>query len=68
MLVRKPVADVFEACVNPDIITKFWFTKSSGRLEVGKQVHSEWEMYDISISVTVKAIEPNTHCDRVADR
>jgi hypothetical protein len=25
MLVRKPVADVFEAFVNPDITTKFWF-------------------------------------------
>jgi hypothetical protein len=37
MLIRKPVADVFEAFINPDITTKFWFTKSSGRLEVGKQ-------------------------------
>jgi len=59
MLIRRPVADVFEAFVNPDITTKFWFTKSSGRLEVGKQVQWEWEMYDISISVTAKAIEPN---------
>jgi uncharacterized protein YndB with AHSA1/START domain len=32
MLVRKPVADVFEALVNPDITTKFWFSKSSGGL------------------------------------
>ena len=60
MLIRKPVADVFEAFVNPDITTQFWFTKSSGRLEAGKQVHWEWEMYDISIPVTAQAIEPNT--------
>lgn len=59
MLVRKPVAEVFEAFVNPDITTKFWFTKSSGRLEAGKQVQWEWEMYGISIPVTAKAIEPN---------
>jgi uncharacterized protein YndB with AHSA1/START domain len=59
MLIRKPVADVFEAFINPDITTKFWFTKSSGRLEVGKQVRWEWEMYGISIPVTAKAIEPN---------
>ena len=59
MLIRKPVADVFEAFINPDITTKFWFTKSSGRLEAGKQVHWDWEMYDISIPVTVQAIEPN---------
>src|SRR5689334_4372386 len=59
MLIRKPVADVFEAFINPDVTTKFWFTKSSGRLEVDKQVQWEWEMYSISIHVTAKAIEPN---------
>jgi uncharacterized protein YndB with AHSA1/START domain len=59
MLIRGPVAEVFEAFINPDITTKFWFTKSSGRLEAGKQVQWEWEMYSVSIPVTVKAIEPN---------
>jgi uncharacterized protein YndB with AHSA1/START domain len=59
MLIRRPVAEVFEALVNPDITTKFWFTKSSGRLEAGKQVQWKWDMYDISIPVTAKAIEPN---------
>ena len=60
MLIRKPVADVFEAFINPDITTKFWFTRSSGRLEVGKQVQWDWEMYGISVPVTAKAIEPGT--------
>lgn len=59
MLIRKPIADVFEAFINPDITTKFWFTRSSGRLEAGKQVQWDWEMYGISIPVTVQAIEPN---------
>lgn len=59
MLIRKPVAEVFEAFVNPEITTQFWFTKSSGRLETGKQVQWEWEMYDVSAAVFVKAIEPN---------
>src|SRR5215211_7205400 len=59
MLIRKPVAQVFEAFVNSDITTKFWFTKSSGRLDEGKQVQWEWEMYQISIPVSVKVIEPN---------
>ena len=61
MLIRKPVGEVFEAFVDPAITTKFWFTKSSGRLEEGKQVQWEWEMYDVSVPVTVKAIEPNRH-------
>ena len=59
MLIRKSVAEVFEAFINPDVTAKFWFTKSSGRLEAGKQVQWEWEMYGISIPATAKAIEPN---------
>ncbi len=59
MLIRRPVAEVFEAFVDPEITTKFWFTKGSGRLELGKQVRWDWEMYGISIPVTPKAIEPN---------
>ena len=59
MLIRKPVAEVFEAFINPQITTKFWFTKSSGRLEVGKQVTWTWEMYDVSAQVNIKEIEHN---------
>lgn len=59
MLIRRPVAEVFDAFINPDITTKFWFTKSSGRLEAGKQVQWEWEMYGVGAPVTVKGIELN---------
>jgi uncharacterized protein YndB with AHSA1/START domain len=59
MLIRKPVAEVFEAFVNPAVTTKFWFTRSSGKLETGRSVQWDWEMYDVSIAVTVKTIEPN---------
>ena len=59
MLIRKPVARVFEAFVDPAVTTKFWFTKSSGRLEPGKQVQWDWEMYDISIPVTAKVVDQN---------
>jgi uncharacterized protein YndB with AHSA1/START domain len=40
MLIRRPVAEVFEAFVNPDITSRFWFTKGSGRPESGKR---SWE-------------------------
>lgn len=59
MLVRKPVAEVFEAFVNPEITSKFWFTKGSGRLEAGKQIRWDWEMYNLSTQVSVKEIEQN---------
>jgi uncharacterized protein YndB with AHSA1/START domain len=57
MLIRKPVADVFEALVNPELTTRFWFTKSSGRLEPGAQVTWTWEMYNASAQVTVLTVE-----------
>ena len=60
MLIRRPAAEVFDAFINPEITTRsFWFTKSSGRVELGKPVKWEWEMYEVSTSVTAKAIEPN---------
>ena len=59
MLIRKPVAEVFEAFVNPAITSRFWFSKGSGRLEAGKEVTWHWDMYGFSIHVKVKAIEKN---------
>ena len=57
-LIHKPPAEVFEAIVNPDITTKFWFLKGSGRLEQGKQVR--WEFPgNVSAQVAVRAFEPN---------
>jgi len=59
MLIRKPVAQVFEAFVDPVITSMFWFSKGSGRLEPGKRVRWDWEKYGVSVNVDVKAIEPN---------
>jgi uncharacterized protein YndB with AHSA1/START domain len=59
MLIRKPVAAVFAAIVEPDITSQFWFTHGSGKLEAGRTVEWKWEMYGVSTSVVVKAIEPD---------
>jgi len=59
MLIRRPVAEVFKAFVDPAITSKFWFTHGSGRLEEGAQVQWDWENYDFSNRVTAKAVEPN---------
>jgi uncharacterized protein YndB with AHSA1/START domain len=57
MLIRKPVGIVFNAFIDPAITTKFWFTRSSGRLETGKRIRWEWEMYTASADVVVKMLE-----------
>jgi uncharacterized protein YndB with AHSA1/START domain len=59
MLIRKPVAQVFEAFVDPTLTTMFWFSKSSGKLERGQRVRWDWEKYGVSSNVDVKAIEAN---------
>ena len=59
MLIRKPPAEVFAAFVEPEITTKFWFTKSSGRLGPGKQIRWDWEMFGASTQLTVKVFEPH---------
>lgn len=59
MLIRKPATEVFEAFVNPEITSRFWFSRGSGRLEKGATVQWDWEMYGFSIAVTVLEFEHN---------
>ncbi|SDM60287.1 SRPBCC family protein [Bacillus sp. OK048] len=59
MLIRRPVEEVFEAFIDPAITTKFWFTKSSGRLEEGKRIRWDWEMYGVGDDLNVKKLDPN---------
>ncbi|MCP3025365.1 SRPBCC family protein [Halobacillus sp. A5] len=59
MLIRRPVDEVFEAFINPEITTKFWFTKSSGILEEGKHFRWEWEMYGVFDDLYVEELEQN---------
>ena len=60
MLIRKPVSEVFEALVNPDITSKFWFTKGSDRLQEGKTIEWEWGMYDFKLSIYVQQLKQNS--------
>jgi uncharacterized protein YndB with AHSA1/START domain len=59
MLVRRPVAEVFEAFVDPAVTCKFWFSRGSARLEPGARVEWTWDMYGVTVPVSVKAVEPN---------
>lgn len=59
LVIRRPVGEVFNAIIDPAVTTKFWFSKSSGKLEPGKRVRWDWEMYGVGTDVDVKEIEPN---------
>lgn len=57
MLIRRPPEEVFQALVDPAITTRFWFTKSSGKLTAGATIQWEWEMYGASAKVWVREVE-----------
>jgi uncharacterized protein YndB with AHSA1/START domain len=56
MLIRRPAGEVFEAFVDPEITSKFWFTHGSGRLDSGGDIRWEWRMYGLSTPVIVREI------------
>jgi uncharacterized protein YndB with AHSA1/START domain len=59
MLIRRPVEEVFNAFVDPAVTTRFWFSRSSGRLVPGETVTWYWDHYGVSGDVFVKALEKN---------
>jgi uncharacterized protein YndB with AHSA1/START domain len=59
LLIRTPVAQVFEAFVDPAITARFWFSRGTASLAENTEVEWFWEMYDASTRVRVLAIEPN---------
>lgn len=63
MLIRKPVHEVFEAMVNPDITSKFWYSKGKGRLDKDEKVIWIWEWYGVSGEATVQKVVPDQSVD-----
>ncbi|MBL7870581.1 MAG: SRPBCC family protein [Cyclobacteriaceae bacterium] len=57
--IRKPVNEVFEAFINPEITTKFWYTHSTGKLEEGVTREWKWDMYNLVVPVLVLEIVEN---------
>lgn len=59
MLIRRPVAEVFDAFVNPDTITKFWLESTTGPLGKGARVKWNFMVPGASDTVTVTTFEVN---------
>ncbi|PST84336.1 polyketide cyclase [Pedobacter yulinensis] len=58
LLIRKPARDVYEALIDPDQTSKFWFSHGSGRLDEHQTVTWNWDMYGVSTGVKVLALVP----------
>jgi uncharacterized protein YndB with AHSA1/START domain len=59
MLIRRPVAQVYRAFIDPAITSRFWFSRGSGPLEAGRTVTWWWDMYGFSAQARVTALEPD---------
>jgi uncharacterized protein YndB with AHSA1/START domain len=57
MLIRRPVSEVFEALVNPDIAVHFWLNRASARLEEAVRITWEWGAFGAPVDVTVLEFE-----------
>lgn len=57
MLVRRPVNEVFAALVEPEQVTRYWFSHASGPLAPDATVEWTWAPYGVSASVRVLEFE-----------
>ena len=58
MLVRRPIAEVFAAVVDPETITKFWLDGTSGPLALGARVEWRFMVPGATETVTVTGFHP----------
>jgi len=50
----KPIEQIFEAFIDPEITNIFWFSKSTGRLDKNDKVLWTWEIYNYTVPVFIE--------------
>ena len=65
--IQKPVEEVFEGIVNPDKMTKYFISESSGRLETGKEVTWKFPEFEDRFPLTDIKVEHNRSVSFVWD-
>lgn len=57
--IQKPVSEVFEAIINPEIMQNYFISKGTGVMEVDKEIFWSFPEFDGSYPLTTKEIIPN---------
>ena len=57
--IQKPLKEVFEGIVNPENMTKYFISESSGRLETGKEVI--WKFPEFDDTFVINEIETDNN-------
>ncbi len=61
MQIQKPIHEVFEAIVNPEQMSHYFISKSTGRMEEGKYLIWNFPEFDFDCPVRVDKIETNKY-------
>lgn len=59
MLIRRPAPEVYEAFADPDMMTRFWFPKATGRLETGEELSWFVGTAEDAFEITVRVKSAN---------
>jgi uncharacterized protein YndB with AHSA1/START domain len=59
--IQKPSHDVFEAIVDPSIMSNYFISKGSGRMEEGKQIMWRFPEFDMEFPVRIGKTETNKY-------
>ena len=59
--IRKPVNEVFEAIVDPIKMSNYFISKSSGRMEAGRQIKWQFPEFDMEFPIRIGKIESNKY-------
>ena len=65
--IQKPIEEVFDGIVNPDKMTKYFISESSGRLESGKEVIWKFPEFAERFPLSEIKIEDNSSISFVWD-
>ena len=65
--IQKPVSDVFEGIVNPEHMTKYFISESTGRMETGKEFVWKFPEFPDECPVTNVEVEPSRSVSFVWD-
>ncbi|MBO1582798.1 SRPBCC family protein [Bacillus sp. XF8] len=55
----KPANEVFEAIVDPEKMSNYWFSSGTGRMEQGKTITWRYDEYNAEVVIHVLEIEEN---------
>jgi uncharacterized protein YndB with AHSA1/START domain len=59
--IQKPMNEVFEAIVDPDKMSNYFISKSSGRMEEGRKIMWRFPEFEMEFPVEIGQIEKNRY-------